>query len=642
MHVDLRPREWLCFLIFFVGGVASTCLESSAQAGGDFIIEEGFQPVIKPFYPIELEPQNYYLEETVRPEDFGVYEIVTRKEDVMPLLKDQWQYDTISGLRKMMPSSVISPEVEEMKSFWYPSGLPDSLKTSVELPSKRIEPVRKILKRRRGVVLPTIENEYYPKKELNNIVQHYRYLLMFNTGYVPTKKKYKKFDVAKDKTKDDFNQPGNGEPPCVMEAARICLNYNLSKCSLDTCLKLIDYDRKSEFLEISERHAMYDSHITMDLRKSVRKFLTQGLNEVLADPSRSKYEKYCAALSRVREIDSGLLHLTDERRSLLARLYGQAAALAPNAVVRHICLGKKFYMKKDWNQAWRHFELVYPKIKEMHHLVHEIAMDYYGTFRPVEGCIWLARYREVAPSTVQKRDTGEMIEKMEHMSKVANETYSCKYLYFWPVNKLPLKVYLPDTGLKELEALYKQEFEHAMFGWMRASHGKLRYVYVDKEKEADITVKFVYETKRYLKKYSKDRVPDIKIASAPAGVSWIDSFNCLGGNVRSINHSEISFYMNQGVYDEARIRELCMHEIGHTLGLVAHSRSNKALMYPWLSCGHETRGIGSEEKARLKKIYAKHPISKAAYREYILGLKAKQEKLRPLRRRRRIVLRPAS
>jgi tetratricopeptide (TPR) repeat protein len=159
-------------------------------------------------------------------------------------------------------------------------------------------------------------------------------------------------------------------------------------------------------------------------------------------------------------------------------------------------------------------------------------------------------------------DVAQMGGKSNHFSK-------------WRMDRFPLKVYVPTDVLASKMPGYKAGdgllLRSAFETWQRQSGGKLRFVYEPVQTRADITCGWVSDQKV------------LPIADA-VGVTWrwADGNDYLyRAEIKVLTfttwHYAPSNFDNQ--FRKNCLEEVCLHEIGHSLGL-NHSTSENDVMCP--------------------------------------------------------------
>jgi tetratricopeptide (TPR) repeat protein len=144
----------------------------------------------------------------------------------------------------------------------------------------------------------------------------------------------------------------------------------------------------------------------------------------------------------------------------------------------------------------------------------------------------------------------------------------------WKMAKFPLKIYIPTDAVAGKIAGYKagdgQLLRSAFETWQRQSDGRIRFVYEPVQARADITCTWVSDQK------------DLHLADAigVCGRSADGNNYLLRAQVKVLTFAP-SQYAPSGFDNQFRknyLEEVCLHEIGHSLGL-NHSSSENDVMY---------------------------------------------------------------
>jgi tetratricopeptide (TPR) repeat protein len=145
----------------------------------------------------------------------------------------------------------------------------------------------------------------------------------------------------------------------------------------------------------------------------------------------------------------------------------------------------------------------------------------------------------------------------------------------WRLDKFPLKIYVPTYAMASKVAGYRagdeQLLRAAFEAWQRQSNGKIRFVYEPVQARADITCTWVSDQK------------DLKFADAVGVCSRsADGYNYLFRAEIKVLTFTTGRDAPSGFDDQFRknyLKEVCLHEIGHSLGL-NHSSSENVVMCP--------------------------------------------------------------
>lgn len=127
---------------------------------------------------------------------------------------------------------------------------------------------------------------------------------------------------------------------------------------------------------------------------------------------------------------------------------------------------------------------------------------------------------------------------------------------YWHPNKMPLRVFLDaNPNVPNFKPKFKDYFLGACQSWSEASQGKITFKFVDKD-QADIHVNWTNDISQLLQ---KGELGEAQWESDPRGMYHA-----------SIKLLTVSEDGKRPIGDqEAKL--MCLHELGHALGLVKHS-----------------------------------------------------------------------
>jgi predicted Zn-dependent protease len=311
-------------------------------------------------------------------------------------------------------------------------------------------------------------------------------------------------------------------------------------------------------------------------------------------------------------------------KELVASLYRRAALLETSKVRKHIYLGSAYCKEENWDGAWREFEQAYQLNKEDEEVANEIAVVYRAANRDLERCIWLTRYLRVNTDwqrfelAFRERDK---IERFYAEEKFRNEKGPNVP---WDKEKLPLRVYFPDSKLPDFDNRLVDVFKEAMAEWIVATDGRVDFEITEDKSLANIFCYWQEPGEKY-KQYEG-------LEKAPQGVPYLADI----GNTNiylldgKLKRADIQILARANGDYECMDRELlhtvCLHEIGHALGIQIHLKNPRDIMFPYICEEVTADELSGRDKDDLNSLYVKHPIIPHAVETYI-GLQAECKKL---------------
>lgn len=211
----------------------------------------------------------------------------------------------------------------------------------------------------------------------------------------------------------------------------------------------------------------------------------------------------------------------------------------------------------------------------------EGVQNWYGAQRGVASKRQVTKTAEtgfVAPTGIQTRygSTGDYLNEM-----VAESSDR------WSVDRLPLRVYI-GAGGSGFRDSFRGLFSSAMNEWASASNGKLRWTQVSDPSSADIAVQWQGSV----------------TSGEPESGDTRNSFAIAGDGQRVLNHADITLVTsyNGSFFSDAEMHKICLHEIGHALGL-KHSSTSGDIMF-WQSNPAQVSALGPRDAATIKRLYS--------------------------------------
>ncbi len=152
-----------------------------------------------------------------------------------------------------------------------------------------------------------------------------------------------------------------------------------------------------------------------------------------------------------------------------------------------------------------------------------------------------------------------------------------KMITRWATNRVPLKVYLEnDTGVVGYRPQFRQFMIDAFATWVKASEGRLSFSIVDSPNRGNIICRWVSDP-------SKGHMSGCEQGITHSQVFYLKSApnNCM---VRSAEIYILTLYRgNNAQLSDVAMKAVCLHELGHALGISGHSPYRGDMMYATFS-----------------------------------------------------------
>ncbi len=173
--------------------------------------------------------------------------------------------------------------------------------------------------------------------------------------------------------------------------------------------------------------------------------------------------------------------------------------------------------------------------------------------------------------------------------------------YFrWPSEKMPIRVYIaPGTGA----AGYRDSFSRALtdsFGvWTKGSDNRIAFWIVTDPSQADISCDWTDDPAKVVEPGR----------SVEGGLTKLSGQEQPGtADVRIVRAKMTLLTRDRGgtPLNDDDMKKVCLHEIGHALGLNGHSNNNHDIMF-FSESPSVWPALTKRDKATIRRLYANHP-----------------------------------
>jgi hypothetical protein len=321
------------------------------------------------------------------------------------------------------------------------------------------------------------------------------------------------------------------------------------------------------------------------------------------------------------------VYLRENSSLAMAFLHECAAKLEKSALERQIHLGTAAGCRKQWQSAWAHYEQVYKMAAKQPAVLKRVAHIYSGFSRDTECCVWLTRYLRVVKTwdefEIAQIQRNRIERKWTEVAGGAAEVNAT-----WPENMRTLKVCFLGSNQANYDPRLTETARDCLFDWLQALGGKLDYVETDDPKAANIVICWTDPVDRYRKFLNSKMVP-----TAAPELERLGETDCVlrKDPSREINILRATIRVpaplaGSRVIGDELLRAICLHEIGHALGIERHIREEAACMSPYCNVNLPELDLRRADVDTVKTLYCRYPVIQTAC-DHFFGMRAQQEKL---------------
>jgi tetratricopeptide (TPR) repeat protein len=194
---------------------------------------------------------------------------------------------------------------------------------------------------------------------------------------------------------------------------------------------------------------------------------------------------------------------------------------------------------------------------------------------------------------LRKEMASGMISSSPNRTEISRDNYLGElagHLTRWPESKLPIKVYIaPGTGVTGFMPQYQQVLEESFATWQQGAQGKVAFKRVNKASDADLVCSWTADAMSFTNR-----------AEAGETTVFTNSQGIVKGTIKILTvaqMAELPLTMN-------RLRQICLHEIGHALGFGGHTRDPQDMMFFSTRVTDQERTLSPRDVASIKLLYS--------------------------------------
>ncbi|MDQ5935092.1 MAG: Matrixin family metalloprotease [Cyanobacteriota bacterium erpe_2018_sw_21hr_WHONDRS-SW48-000092_B_bin.40] len=192
--------------------------------------------------------------------------------------------------------------------------------------------------------------------------------------------------------------------------------------------------------------------------------------------------------------------------------------------------------------------------------------------------------KELANGTIPRYIAPDATSKDNYLAELAG------HLTRWPESKLPIKVYIASgKGVPGYLPQYTQILEESFATWQQGAQDKLSFISVKDPSQADLVCSWTNDSNSFTNR-----------AEAGETVVFTNSQGIVKGTIKILTVAQ----MAELPLTNNRLRQICLHEIGHALGFGGHTRDPQDMMFFSTRVTDQDRSLSPRDAASIKLLYS--------------------------------------
>jgi predicted Zn-dependent protease len=239
-----------------------------------------------------------------------------------------------------------------------------------------------------------------------------------------------------------------------------------------------------------------------------------------------------------------------------------------------------------------------------------IASNYQSMGDCNSAITWYEKYLDSNPSSAKAADVRSRIAGLKRQaSKEAqspNSQTQPDYLADaapngqvnrWPAQKIPLRVFIASgTNASGFQESHLQALREAFSKWSQATDGRLAFMPVNDPSQADIVCDWTDDPEKVVQAGRAVEGGLTKLSLQP------------NGSEIAVMRATVTLLTNRGgtPLGEDEMKKVCLHEVGHALGLNGHSNNSHDIMF-YSESPSIWPALTKRDKATMLRLYSDYP-----------------------------------
>lgn len=312
-------------------------------------------------------------------------------------------------------------------------------------------------------------------------------------------------------------------------------------------------------------------------------------------------------------IEQGQALLNQRKFNEAKQAFESAIAADQNFAPGHFYLGYALASLGQHEQAISEFQ----KTLKLSPATKEAMLNIGSNYQSLGDCnsaiTWYERYLKENPSSAKAADVRSRISGLKRQAgKEAQSPDSQSQPDYladaapngqinrWPAQKIPLRVYI-DPGHQAWNTNQQnppQALREAFSSWSQATAGRVAFTPVNDPNQADIVCSWTDDPEKVVQAGR----------AVEGGLTKLSMQPHPNGSEIMVVRASVLLLTNRGGtplgYDE--MKKVCLHEVGHALGLNGHSNNNKDIMF-YSESPSIWPALTKRDKATMMRLYSDYP-----------------------------------
>lgn len=281
-------------------------------------------------------------------------------------------------------------------------------------------------------------------------------------------------------------------------------------------------------------------------------------------------------------VEQGQMMLQQQRPNEARALFEQAVAAQPDFAPAHFFLGYSLGQTGQHQQAIAHFQQALRLDPNMKEASMNIASNYQSLGDIPNAITWYDTYLKQNPPAAKAAEVRQRVDGLRRQASQAQgsggPSSQLDYLgqvasggkYFrW--RHAPIAVCIaPGAGVPGYQESFRQQLMDAFTMWQQATNGGLTFTLVQNPSQANIYCDWTGDPRKIMEAGRAVEGGLTKLSGTPEA----------DGNV-AISNVRMTLLTNRGgaPLNDMAMKRVCLHEVGHALGLSGHSSVNSDIMF---------------------------------------------------------------